>query len=467
MTKSVKKGERVAFYFAAAFRDMSYALVGGFLMLFYIDIMGFAGTAALIIIPIITRIWDGVNDPLLGAYYNKRPYTTEKARPVFQKTVLPVSILLILMFYAPTFSANTRTDYLVKCVFAVITYCLLEAMHTLNGTAFMSLYNAISPNPDERTEVISVSRLFSTAGSGIVYGAIPVLLGMFRNDDIVAKTYVYLGAACFVAFCFMLYNFLMFRFVRERVVIPPPEKQRILPMLRRFTKNRLLLLMILSNCIANFFNISSIQLYFYTYNLGNPALQTVAYVFTIPTFIVGALLVPRLVKRFNKRAIMIVSSLVIVAVNSLYLFAGYKPAMWMVITVLIITNLPFSIKGTLYWNMVADSVDYAEWKTGFRNDGLVYSIEGCASKIVGAAGAMFTGVVISVIRFVPNALEQSIGTMQGLFYIPVAVTVIATLLSTIPYFFYDLDREKYTRILSDLAATRDERSAAGVTEGEA
>lgn len=139
----------------------------------------------------------------------------------------------------------------------------------------------------------------------------------------------------------------------------------------------------------------------------------------------------------------------------------------MVITVLIITNLPFSIKGTLYWNMVADSVDYAEWKTGFRNDGLVYSIEGCASKIVGAAGAMFTGVVISVIRFVPNALEQSIGTMQGLFYIPVAVTVIATLLSTIPYFFYDLDREKYTRILSDLAATRDERSAAGANEGEA
>lgn len=98
MTKSVKKGERVAFYFAAAFRDMSYALVGGFLMLFYIDIMGFAGTAALIIIPIITRIWDGVNDPLLGAYYDKRPYTIEKARPVFQKTVLPVSILLILMF---------------------------------------------------------------------------------------------------------------------------------------------------------------------------------------------------------------------------------------------------------------------------------------------------------------------------------------------------------------------------------
>lgn len=454
MTKTVAKKERVAFYFAASLRDMSYAMVGGYLTLFYVDIMGFAGTAALLVIPIITRAWDGVNDPLLGAFFDRRSFTKEKARPIFKVTALPACVLLVCMFWAPRFSADPTVDYVLKCVFAVITYCLFEALHTLNGTAFMSLYNSISADPDERTEIISISRLFSMAGTGIVFGGIPVLLGRFSNDNIAAKTWIYLGGAGLVALFFLIYNFLMVRFVHERVVIPPPDKQKILPMLRRFAQNKLLLLMIGSNCIGNLINTGTIYLYFYTYNMGNPALQTLAYALSVPAFIAGSLLVPRLTRRFEKRTIMIACCLMMVAVNALYLMAGYRPPLWLVAVALFANNLPFSVKGTLYWDMVADSVDYAEWRTGYRNDGMVYSIEGCAGKIIGAVGAMFTGVVISAIDFVPNALTQSVATMKGLFYIPVVVAIVTTLLSAIPYFFYDIDRHKYEKILADLSLRR-------------
>lgn len=95
---------------------MSYALIGGYLTLFYIDIMGFAGTAALIVIPIITRLWDGVNDPLLGAYFDKRSYGKEKARPIFKSTSIVVAVLIVLMFYAPKFSENPYTDYVIKSI---------------------------------------------------------------------------------------------------------------------------------------------------------------------------------------------------------------------------------------------------------------------------------------------------------------------------------------------------------------
>jgi Na+/melibiose symporter-like transporter len=183
---SVPRKERIAFYFASFFRDMSYAIVGGFLLLFYIDIMGFAGTAALIFIPIISRIWDGVNDPLFGAYFDRRAYTKEKARPIFKSTVLICAIMLIMMFFAPTFSQNKNIDYIFKCIYAILTYGIFEGIHTLNGTAFMTLYNSISANPDERTHIISRARLFSTMGSYLVYGGIPVALSLFRNDDIVA-----------------------------------------------------------------------------------------------------------------------------------------------------------------------------------------------------------------------------------------------------------------------------------------
>jgi len=457
----VDKRERFAFYLAAMFRDMSYALAGGFLLLFYIDIMGFAGTTALLVIPIITRIWDGVNDPLLGAYYDRRIYKKEKARPIFKHTALIAAVMLVLMFFAPRFSSNQKVDYIIKCVYAVMTYVIFEGLHTLNGTAFMSLYNSISPNPDERTKVISISRIFSTAGTSIVGGGIPVLLGLFRSDDVQAKTYIYLGAACVVSVCFIFYNFLMHHFVKERVITPAPTKQQLGPMFKKFVKNKLLMLMIASNIIIGLINLGPISLYFYTYNMGNPAIQTVVGFFTIPTFLLGSLAVPRLVKRFNKRDIVLVCMFLSVLLNGALMFAGYRPPYWALLTVLLLNNIPISIKGVLYWNMVADSVDYAEWKTGFRNDGLVYSIEGCASKIIGAVGAMSTGLIIAAISFIPNALVQSEKTMKYLFYIPQAVGVVVTLFALIPYFFYDLDRKKHEQVLADLRARKEAAAAAG------
>ena len=460
--RQVDTKERLAFYVSSFFRDMSYALIGGYLTLFYIDIMGFAGTAALIVIPIITRLWDGVNDPLLGAYFDKRSYGKEKARPIFKSTSIVVAVLIVLMFYAPKFSENPYTDYVIKSIYAVITYIILEAMHTLNGTAFMSLYNSISENPDERTEIISIARLFSTAGTGVVGGLVPILLGFFRNDDVVAKTYIYLGVACFVAVTFLIYNALMYRFVHERGIVPPPEKQKILPMFKRFTQNKLILLIILSSCISNFINYGTIQLYFYTYNMGSPSLQTIFYIFTIPSFLLGTFLVPKLTKRFNKRDLMIACYLVMALANGLFLFAGYKPPVWVVLTVLFLNNIPFCIKGVLYWSMVADSVDYGEWKTGYRNDGLIYAIEGCASKIIGSVGAIFTGVVISAINYIPNAAYQTESTMKGLFYIPQIVIVVTSLLSVIPFLFYDLDRKKHEKILGELK----QRKSAAQLQGE-
>lgn len=431
----VGRRETWAFYLAALMRDMSYALVGGFLLLFYVDIMGFAGTAALIFIPIITRIWDGINDPLLGIYFDRQNYTTEKAGPIFKATVLTGAIMLVLMFFAPSFSRNPTVDYLLKCVYAVLTYGIFEAIQTLNGTAFMSLYSSISPNPDERTKIISISRLFSMIGTGIIGALFPFLLGLFRNDDIRAKTYIYLGTAVFVALCFIIYNFLMHHFVQERMVSPPPQRQKILPMIKRFFQNKMLLLMITSSLLANFLNIGTIQIYFYTYNLGSPAFQTLVYIFSIPTFVLGTVLVPQLTKKFNKRDLMIAANLMLAAFYGFYLLAGFRPPLWLAIVILpVFTALPEAVHGTLYWNMVADSVDYAEWKTGFRNDGMIYSIEGAAMKIIGGIGAMFTGIVVAVIHFVPNALVQSQSTMKGLFYIPVLAVIVTRLLCIIPSF---------------------------------
>jgi len=450
----VLRKERIAFYFASFFRDMSYVIVGGFLLLFYIDIMGFAGTAALIFIPVISRIWDGVNDPLLGVYYDRRKYTKEKARPIFKSTVLIGSITLIMLFFAPTFSQNTNVDYIIKIVWATISYFIFEGFQTLNGTAFMTLYNNISPNSHERTHIISRARLFSTLGSSLIAGIIPILLSLFRNDDIVAKTYIYLGVAVFVSFSFMLYNFLMYRYVKERIVTPSKEVQKIVPMLKKFFKNKPLLLIIASTTISGLINLGVFGLYFYTYNMGNPALATIVGVIAMPSFFLGSLIVPNLVKFYDKRDILIGSILLMVISNLFYLLGGYKPQIWLIITVGLIGGVAVGIKNVLYWSMISDTVDYGEWKTHVRNDGIVYAIEGAVMKIVGSFGFIFVAIAITAINFVPNALTQTESTMKGLFYIPIIVAIIVSLLSLIPLKFYNLNRKNHAAIVAELQERR-------------
>ncbi len=447
------KRERLAFYAASFFRDMSYAVLG-YLSYFYIDILGLSGIA-LSAIMVTGRFWDGINDPILGVYFDRHASLDAKAMPFFKKTALPVAILLIVMFSAPTFSSNPATNTLFRTALALASYVIFETFHTLNGTSFMTLYNSISPNPQERSKIISVARMSSNLGTAIVYGLVPVLLSFFQNDNIKAKTIIYFSVAVFVSICFLLYNFLIVRFVKERVFSSAGNNQHIKDMFKGFFKNRLLLLLMVSNSIAGLINAGNTGLWFYTYNLGNPALQTYLGIAGLPTLLLGTYLAPKLTKKYEKNQIVIACAVFQVGISVLYMLAGYS-SLVVVAVYTSLSILPMTIRGVLYWSMVSDTVDYLEWKTGERNDGMIYAIEGFLGKCIGSIGAVSTAIIVSVIKFVPNAPSQSTETLKGLFYLPLAISIASTILGVIPYFLYDYSREKQEKVVESLMASKKE-----------
>ncbi|MDR3313428.1 MAG: MFS transporter, partial [Oscillospiraceae bacterium] len=174
-TKFVPMKERISFYLSGFLRDMSYATWGN-LTRFYIDILGFVGkwnwmNAAL---PVVEKIYDGVNDPLIGAYFDSRKYGAEKARPFFRTTALPVALGLLCAFLPITFSRSNETaNMFLRAAFALLAYMVYEGFQTLNATAHMSLYTSITPNIDERRGIVSRVRLFASGGSGLISGLTP------------------------------------------------------------------------------------------------------------------------------------------------------------------------------------------------------------------------------------------------------------------------------------------------------
>lgn len=460
--------ERWAFYLSAAFRDMSYAFLGGYLTYFYIDIMGLQGFwyGALLV---ACRIWDGIDDPLLGIFYDKRKYKQDKAKPFFKYIGLPGALLIVAIFYAPTFSPDAATNMMWRVLYAFVTYALFEAMQTINGTAYMSFYNSISTNADERSKIVSFSRLFSMGGSALISGVIPIILDFFPNSDVAAKTKIYLFSAIFVAACFLIYNLVMTKQVKERNILREENDQKkptVKEMFRVFFKNKLLLLMMLSNSIGGILNAGSTSLYFYTYNLGSAALSTYIGFLAVPGAVLGSFIVPALTRRFDKSKIMVSCYAATVIISIAYLAMGYDHFFdlsigsfsfrlpWVVAAYTFLSSFPGGIRGILYWNMIADTVDYEEWKTGKRNDGMVYSLEGCLSKIVGGIGSASTAVIIWAIKFVPNAETQTESTMKGLFYVPLIISIVSTLCSGIPYLFYKFSRQEQIKVIEMLKKRR-------------
>ncbi|MCL1952857.1 MAG: MFS transporter [Oscillospiraceae bacterium] len=460
-TQYVSAKEQMAFNVSAFFRDMSYAIMGQ-ANYFYTDVLGLEGFQ-LAFLQWAQKLWDGINDPIMGAYFDRRAYTDEKARRFFKTTGVPIAILLVLMFSPLRFGGEAGVNIWLRMLFILLCYIPFEAMHTINGTAYMSYYNSITPNIQERSGVISRARLFSTMGSAVVSGGIPLLFGMFSPDNVQAKTMIFLFTAIGIAAVFVLYNALMYTQVKERIISPPQPQQKILGIFRGLLQNKLFFILVASNTIAGIINGGNTGMYFFTYNVGSASWQTVMGVFGLPSLLLATWLLPGLCRRFEKRDITLACCAARLLIKLANLAIGSRsrvlgltflntglPAKVFMAAVNLLQGVPDSIKGQLYWSMIADSVDYGEWRTAKRNDGTIYAMEGLLGKLVGAVGATSTAIILNMIHFVRNAPAQAPETMRGLFVVPLVIELVSIAVSSLPFFFYDLTRKGHARIIEEL-----------------
>ena len=474
-TKHVGFGEQMAFNLSALFRDMSRGLFNGQLRTFWINVMG---NEQLVMGPlqVAQRIWDGITDPAVGAYFDRQTYTNEKARRFFKLTALPLTFILMLMFMPFRFHSDTLINSIIHGIFIFLLYLPFDPLESLNGTSFMSYYNSISPNIQERNGLIARSRLFSSLG-GAAVGGIPMIFGWFTDGpaDVAGRRQVFLIATFVVGAAFLLYNFLMYTKVKERIISPPQtQQQKILRIFLGLLKNRLFLVLVLSSTIGGLISRGSTDVHLFDYNIGNISWHGyVGLIGGLPALLLATWLMPKLCNYFEKRDIVIGCAAARLVIRGLYLIIGMQPGMFnltgvntslnariFISSVAFLNEVPSAIRGQLYWSMLADSVDYGEWKTSKRNDGVVYTTEGLVGKLIGSFGTLSTSLILHFIGFVPQAEYQSSRTMRGLFTVPLSIELVSIAASTVPFFFYDLKRSQHAQMVEELKARSVETEAA-------
>jgi Na+/melibiose symporter-like transporter len=160
-TQKLSIVEKIGYSLGDSAANFIFQTVMMFLLFFYTDVMGISPLIAGIIF-LITRIWDAVNDPMMGAIADRTNTRWGKFRPWVLWSALPFGIIGVLMFTTPNLSAWG------KIIYALITYNLMMMTYTVNNVPYCSLTGVLTGDNIERTGLASYRFIFAMLASFVV-----------------------------------------------------------------------------------------------------------------------------------------------------------------------------------------------------------------------------------------------------------------------------------------------------------
>jgi len=398
-----------------------------FMMYFFTDVFGISA-AVVGTMFLVSRIWDAVNDPLLGALADRTKSRWGKFRPWVLFAAFPLAISGVLCFTTVDLST------VGKIVWAYVTYNLLMMSYTAGNVPYSALMGVTTADSDERTLLSSWRFTLANMGMLIVQGLTLPLVGFLgKGDD--AKGFM----LTMVFFSSMALVFLMTTFLttKERVKPDPSQKTSIKQDISDLFKNRpWVILFIMTVFIFVYWSMKgSMGMYYTKYfvnheslrmflqNFGfarSPDADVVKVGFTFFSFtgsltlLIGILFAKPLAVRFGKRDVFRVCLFLAAGCTVAYVFLAPTAIFWQFFFNILI-QLTYGVTVPLLWAMVADVADFTEWKTHRRATAMTFAGILFALKLGLSFGGSIAGKLLSFYKYVPN-VEQTATTLKGIRY---------------------------------------------------
>lgn len=423
-------------------------LAQGYLLFFYTSIMNINLTAVGTMF-LIAKIWDGVNDPIMGVIVDKTRTKMGKMRPYLLFASVPYAICTIIMFI--NFKGMSEAG---KIAFMYISYILFSTIGTAVEVPLQGLPAVVSPNIDERTKIISISRILGSIGeqSALVL----ISLGLIVTGDNYEATYT--GTAVIIGVIAPIFMVISALILRERIE-PSTKIPKWSEGFKYLFKNKPFLALICANLLTFFRNlVSAAIMYVVCYIYGNGSLQIA---FALPGAIasmIGMLFAPKLKRHFNAKQLFIIATIWHSVCLTIVYFVGMNVPWYVIAALMFFTMLPVGVLNVVPHLMAADTIDYWEHKTGQRQEGITFSLMGLRSKISSGLKDYFLTFLLGFFLFSQplgfvdgHNPVQSEYTKGGLFAIYTIIPAVLNLVSIVPILFYKLTGERLHVIQEELA----------------
>ena len=457
--------ENVIYGIANGGQCLSYSFLTAYITYFFVNVFNIDSRIVATML-FMEGIWDAVNDPLMGTVVDKTRTRFGKLRPFLMGVPLPLAAATVMLFAGPVIITAPGTAAPSKLIYMVVTYFLWEFLYTICDVPFWGMSASISPNPADRTRAITSARFISGIIGGIPGILTPILIDLSNNRVIdTSLKDIFFGSGLVFGIFGMGLFFLSGIFIKERVV-QSIEEPSFKDCIDCVIKNPPLRLIILWNMLGSLGGIGGIfSNYYFIDVLGSASASIIV---GIPGAVISGisfLLVPMIKEKLNNKQIIIGSKIVGDTLSILMFVLGlrrYSNIRFMIPLMMVKNTLSAFLSGinsVVPTEMIGESVDYMEWTTGQRTEGMNFSILTFIGKFNNAIARSLGAFMISMIGYVTSSknaiVPQSDKTKLRIWAMYTVIPALLGSLAYIPMFKYDLVGDKQKRMFDDLAKRRE------------
>ncbi len=429
-----------------------------FLLYFYTDVYGLSpaivGTMFL-----ITRIWDAVNDPLMGMIADRTDTRWGKFRPYLLWLALPFGLIGVSMFVTP------GLGLMGKIIYAYLTYTLMMMAYTAINVPYSSLMAVMTPNSLQRTVLSTYRFIAAFVGAFIVQGSVMTLVRRFGGDNEALGWQWTMALLSGLAVLLFLITFFT---TRERVHPPREQKSALKEDFKDLVTNVPWLLIAGATVFQLIFIVirNSAMIYYFKYFTEDQTLFLFNKSIDLPfgtfsstfmmlgtaTTILGALLTKTFTRWFDKKNTY-AGFMAIGALGCLLFFVLQPQQVLLIYGLQAVVSFFLGPVAVLQWAMYTDTADYGEWVNGRRSTGLIMSASLFAIKLGLTIGGAMVGWILAFYGFEANQ-AQSGDALLGIRLLMSLYPGVAGVIGSALIILYPLNNTRMVEIEQDLEARR-------------
>jgi GPH family glycoside/pentoside/hexuronide:cation symporter len=438
--------------------NMSFALKGT-MVIFWTQYMKMDSLvyAALLL---VVQVWDAINDPLIGSIIDAdhRKYKLGKF-----KTYILIGSIGLLFSGALCFIPWPGAPALAKNIIFIAGYIIWDASYTIANVPYGSMLSLISGDPGDRASLSAWRSIGSLVGQMATMVLIPLLI-YDANDNIMGERVFFIALAMgvlgFIAFQFMIRNTV----VREDEYIKVSEEKvkfNVFKAMKNFLKNRPAVgatLAVMGMFIGMQGGAAAVTVLFQSY-FNNARISGVVALFSLIPMVVFTPVARTLVKKYGKKEVSVFGAIISVIACILMCLLPIKPdnsGLIIYVVCQFFNSLGIGLYSIVSWSLMADAIDYNEWKNGAREEGTVYSLHSFFRKLAQGLGPSLVLVIMVALGYVEaNEGNQTAEVALNMRYLVSSLYLFSAVVQLLSLgLIYNLDRKNLEIMNKELAEAR-------------
>ena len=426
--------------------SLTTTIVAAYFLFFLTNVVGIRPAVAGIAI-LIGRSWDYINDPIIGHISDRTRSRWGRRRPFLLFGALPFALAFTMMWLKPPWD-----NLIALTAYYAVAYVIFDTAATFVYMPYYALTPELTEDYDERTSLTSYRMFYSIFGSLLAFTIPLMIVGSFSPGN--SGKILLMGAIFGLISALPL--LLVFATIREKHEFIEQAQPTFKDSLKAALKNKPFVFGAVIYLITwvSFDIMQTVLLFFIKFVMGR---ETDSDLIMATIFIVAIFALPFwewTSRKLNKRLAYAAGIAFWAVVQVVLINLNASSPLILILFLCGLAGIGVGAAHVLPWSIIPDAIEWDEYQTGERHEGMFYSLVTLMQKIASSIAIPLTAVFLDLTQYVPNSATQPASALLGIRILVGPIPAVLLIIGIIFALKYPLSREEFTRVVKELEARR-------------